>query len=112
MNIQWHRVPLESWEKNNNSNLLNLNESVLKIGYSLARQVQTTHKMLYICKILTNENQHSKRRRNAQKTMTTTRKDNSRNMGKDTNRRLREEEPQLANKYMKRRSLSLQIRNM
>lgn len=111
MNIQWHRVPLESWEKNN-SNLLDLNESVLKIGSSLARQVQTTHKMLYICKILTNENQYSKHRRDAQKTMMTTRKDNLRNMGKDTNRRLREEETQPANKYMKRRSLSLEIRNM
>lgn len=91
MNIQWHRVPLESWEKNNNNNLLDLNESILKIGSSLARQVQTTHKVPYICKILTNENQCSKHRRNAQKTMTTTREDDSKNMGKDTNRCLREE---------------------
>lgn len=83
MNIEWHRVPLESWEKNNNNNLLELNELILKIGSPLARQVQTTCKMPYIYTTLTNENQYSKHRRNAQKTMTTTRKDNSKNMGKD-----------------------------
>lgn len=91
MTTEWHRVPSESWEKNNNNNLLDLNELILKIGSPLARQVQTTRKMPYICKTLTNESQYSNHRRNAQKTMTTTRKDNSKNIGKDTNRHLREE---------------------